>query len=286
MTALVTVLIPYTPLHKPLSVRAIESIKCQSVKCDWIAGESPKTPAVLRNHALEVASEFVVFLDADDWLEPDFVEQCLEVYQEGHYVYTGYYMGHQVVTPPACNPFAESNHLVTTLYPTEAFKYLGGFDEYLPGSEDMDFYLRSAQVGVCGLLCDKPLLHYTGNGQRSESYALSPFYIETQDLIWQRNGGKGVAMSCCGQPGQPANSDPGEKLEGDVLVESLWAGKRKEVGHVTGRVYRGGNRDKIWVARQDVEAMPSLFRPVPDVKKMSPTRAAVLKASGLLDDVE
>lgn len=284
MKPLATVVIPYTPAHKPLVSRAVESVKAQTVACTWVAGESQGTPAILRNHAMDFDTPFTVFLDADDWLEPTFIEDCLRVYREGKYVYTGWYMGYQVVTPAACNPFANGHHLVTTLYPTRLFQYIGGFNPDLPGGEDLDFYLRSARHGICGLLCDRPLMHYTGDGDRSAKYEGDVRYFDTQDSIWQRNGGKEAAMSCCGLPGTPAPSNPGEKQEGDVLSETLWAGMRKEVGHATGRVYRGGNRDKIWVSPADVAAMPSLFRPVPDVKRMSPERADVLRQAGLLED--
>lgn len=284
MTSLATVLIPYSPAHAPLVKRAIESVKTQTVACQWVAGESPRTPATLRNHALEVDTPFVVFLDADDWLEPDFIAECLKVYQEGKYVYTGWYMGYKVVTPDASAPFNDGHHLVTTLYPTEAFKYLGGFNTELPGGEDLEFYLASAFNGICGVLCDKPLLHYTGNGERSLAYENSPLYFDTQDAIWQRYGGKQVAMACCGNPNTPAPPNPGEKQDGDVWAEALWAGIRKEIGHATQRVYRSGNRNRLWVSPKDIERMPSLFRAVPDVKKMTPNRAAVLREAGLLGD--
>jgi hypothetical protein len=194
-------------------------------------------------------------------------------------------MGYKTVTPDASTPFADGHHLVTTLYPTEAFKALGGFDETLAGGEDLDFYLKSIQAGICGKLCPKPLVHYTANGNRSEAYFANPEYHTTQAAIWQRYGGKQVAMSgCCGQPGEQATIPAGTQLEGDVLAEALWAGIRTEIGHTSGRKYRGGNRSKIWVAPADIAAAPSLYRPVPDVKKMSPDRAAVLKAAGLLDE--
>lgn len=286
MTPVATVLIPVSAAHYATNVymRALESARNQTVECDVQWSISPETPAKLRNTGMDVSTPFVVFLDCDDWIEPTFIEQCLRAYEQGYYVYTGYHMGYKTVTPSDESPFADGHHLVTTLYPTEAFKYLNGFDETLPGGEDLDFYLRSIQAGVCGKLCPLPLVHYTANGNRSEAYFANPDYHNTQAAIWQRYGGKQVAMACCGLPGEQAQIPAGERVEGDLLSEALWAGIRTEIGHKTGRKYRGGNRSKIWVAPADIEAAPSLYRPVPNPKAMSPDRANVLKMAGLLDD--
>lgn len=280
MTAMATILIPIADYHLELSKRAIDSAKQQTVECKVIAARSAGTPAHVRNLADVCLTPFVVWLDADDWIEPDFVEECLKVYEEGGYVYTGYRMGNRHVTPPARDPFRNgSNHLVTTLYPTGAFRYVGGFDETLSGNEDLDFYLRSQSAGVCGVLCPKLLLHYTPDGRRSEAYHASSERDSIKQMIIERNGG---TMGCCGQPGVPAPVEMGQQMQGDVLVETMWAGLRTEPGTVTGRMYRGGNHSKIWMNPEDALAMPRLYRIVQDARNITPQRAQVLKDAGLI----
>jgi hypothetical protein len=282
MTPIATVIIPIGEYHRDIAQRAMDSAKRQTIQCLVLPVISANTPAHGRNMAEDVETPFVVWLDADDWLESNFVEECLNVYEQGKYVYTGYIMGHRHVTPPARNPFGDgSNHLVTTLYPTGAFRYVGGFDETLPGNEDLDFYLRSQSAGVCGVLCPKPLLHYTADGQRSEVYHRRADQNQIKRMIIERNGG--YDMGCCGMPGTPQAPDSGEQQPGDILAEALWMGIRKEPGHATGRVYRSGNHARLWVSPADAAAMPHLFRVVQDARSFTPDRAQVLKQSGLID---
>ena len=287
MAKVATILIPYSPEHKRLSFRAIESARNQSIPCDIIFDESPLTPAHVRNYPLNpyyaIKTPFVVWLDADDWLERDFVEQCLKTYKRGHYVYTGWYEGDFVRTPPACNPFANaSHHIVTTLYPTEVFKYLGGFDVNLPGYEDIDLYLRSARAGLCGILCNSPLVHYTGDGQRGKSFAENPDSERIRNAVVMRNGGERTMGGCCGAAGEPIAGNPGDKQEGDVLAQVLWSGMRTEVSWFnTARVYRGGNHEEIWVDPRDVQARPSLFRKVIDLSALTPSEES-LKEAGII----
>src|SRR3972149_10543017 len=51
-------------------------------------------------------------------------------------------------------------HAVTALYPVEAWKKVGGFDEKLPAWEDWDFQLKLANIGVCGTRLPYPIFTY------------------------------------------------------------------------------------------------------------------------------
>lgn len=282
---LVSIYIPYAPYHAGLVQRAIDSAVRQTIPCHVVSGLSENTPATLRNDAMFADTPFLIFLDGDDVLEPTFAEECLKAYRTGYYVYTSWYCDHVLRKPNLCvsaaSPFYRS-HLVTTLYPTAIFKALGGFDESLPGHEDVDFYLRSHRAGVCGLHVDKPLLHYTQLGQRSLSFKQRADKKAIMDSVFEKNGGQFTIMACCGQPGQPAQVNPGTEQPGDVLAQTLWSGMRSEVGMTTGRVYVGGNGSKIYVNPADIEQTPHLFRVVNDVSTMAPKRDIVLKESGLI----
>lgn len=280
MAPLVTVVIPIGTYHKHLAERAIDSAIWQTVDCAVIALDSFPTPAIVRN--TPVQTPFTIWLDADDWLAPTFAEECLSVYNPKRpYVYTSWYCDDVIRKPVYCKRDDYQSHLVTTLYPSAIFQALGGFDASLPAHEDVDFYLRSQAAGVCGVYLDKPLVHYSDNGQRSRDFRANPAKDRIMMDVLYRNGGEETLMGCCGEPGIQAKVNPGEPQEGDILATALWTGMHTEVGHVTGRLYSGGNGGQIWVSPADVQRMPHLFRPAQDLKKLAPDREQVLKEAGL-----
>lgn len=286
MTPVATIFIPFSEAHKSIVENAFRSAVNQTVKCDIVMEASPKTPALLRNRAQNAKTDFVVFLDADDTLEPNFIEECLRAYEQGKYVYTSWWCDNMLVKPNLCVDETRRgdyrSHLVTTLYPTIYFKMIGGFDESLDGHEDVDFYLRSAKRGVCGLHLDKALVHYSEHGQRSKLFTNDAVKMKnTMDYIYLKNGGQRTIMGCCGGAGIQAVQNPGDECEGCVKVVAMWAGMRSEVGLATGRVYRGGNRGVLNVHVDDIAQRPDLFQPVRDLTKISPDKKSVLKTAGL-----
>lgn len=282
-TSVVTIFIPFADYHASLVHRAIASAEQQTVACDVRYAPSPGSPARFRNQAMAAHTPFIVFLDADDLLAPRFVEDCLRVYEQGRYVYTSWYEGDYVRKPHECAWSANSHHIVTTLYPTALFKALGGFDETLPGHEDADFYMRCYANRVCGIYLDQPLVSRPdASGQRSNQFHERADYQTILEQVVNRNGGMATIMGCCGQAGTPAPGNPGAMQPGDVLAETTWAGMRSENGHVSGRMYIGGNGNLIYVDPRDIERTPHLFRPVKDLRKLAPEREKILKESGLV----
>lgn len=280
----VTVYIPYAEYHSLLVHRAIQSAERQTVACDVVSGLSVGTPAHFRNQALDAQTPFICFLDADDLLAPTFIEECLKAYQPARYVYTSWLCDDLLRKPNLCVDADKDyhSHLITTLYPAAIFKALGGFDETLPGHEDVDFYLRSARAGVCGLHLDQPLLHYTDHGWRSKLFNERADKKDIMDDVYLRNGGQTTIMACCGQPGTKAQTNPGQKLPGDVDAETLWAGMRTEVGLSSGRLYVGGNGVVLNVDPRDIEQTPHLFKTVVDLRQLAPKRDQVLSEAGLI----
>lgn len=280
MTPVATILIPYASYHKHLVDRAIDSAVWQTVDCDVVALESPNTPATVRN--MPVSTPFVVFLDADDFLLPSFVEECLRVYEQGRYIYTSWTEGDIERRPRECPFLNGSYHIVTTLYPANVLQAIGGFDTTLPGGEDVDFYLKSASHGICGIYLNKPLVaRPDDSGLRSKQYVELDVHDEILHQIVTKHGGVNNIMGCCGGTGSPAGNNPGAQMPGDVLVQTLWAGMHSENGHVSGRMYIGGNGNQIWVDPRDLAVMPTFFRQVQDLSKIAPDKATVLKQAGL-----
>lgn len=284
MNPVATIYIPYAPYHSEIRINAIHSAERQTVKCKVLSALSLGSPAHFRNAAKFADTPFCVWLDADDTLQPSFVEECLEAYQDGKYVYTSWMCGNVPVKPHMCAKYDEGFriHLVTTLYPTAVFKALGGFNTGLTALEDYDFYMQSMKAGVNGIYLDKPLLNYSEHGQRSSQF-MKRNDVEYQiKEIWKRNGGDETIMACCGQPGTQVQIVIGEAQPGDVMAETLWAGMHTEVGYVTQRVYRGGNGSQVPVAPADLEQMGHLFRKVQTLSDLAPKKEAVLKEAGLL----
>lgn len=290
---LVSIVIPIAPYHTDIAQNAMDSAYQQTIPCQVVYYRTSGTPAHVRNFPLSNNAfagdfgRFLVFLDADDTLEPTFVEDCLRAYETGKYVYTSWFEGDTLVHAPSCAPAPDKHHLVTTLYPTEVFRALGGFDESLPGYEDMDFYLKSMAHGICGKLLDKPLLHYTEHGRRSIEFDRNPDAMAIRKLVYERNGGDATVAGCCGGEGQPAVLNPGDQQPGDVLAVIMWNGNSNETSHFNNtRRYKGAGGQRIWVYPYDLENMRMLngvpmFRKVIDAKTLAPERDEVLKLAGL-----
>lgn len=287
MTAVATIIIPYAPYHLPVVQRAVQSAQSQTIECDVLAGPSKDTPAHWRNIGMEVDTPFVVFLDADDMLNSRFVEDCLTAYQEGQYVYTNWTEGGREYSPRDCAWSPQSHHIVTTLYPTAIFRALGGFDPDLIGHEDADFYMRSYSRGVCGVHVKKALVERPEmSGLRSRSFHDDERYNSIIADVVNRNGGLTKIMACCGN-NQPIPDNPAAGQPGDVLAESLWLGMQSVYSPSTGRIYIGGNGNKLMVHPEDITALKTIhgkpmLREVVDLTRLAPKREEVLKDSGLL----
>ena len=132
------------------------------------------SPSAARNAgARAVDTDLVVFLDADDRIEPTFVERCLEKMPEDwsdHFVYTHFRRFGSVEAVDEAPPYdraglARENYIgPTTLLPRERVARIG-YDETLrTGLEDWDLYLTFAEHGIEGVLVEEPLFMYRIHG--------------------------------------------------------------------------------------------------------------------------
>ncbi len=291
--AQITVCTPVGPGHELLLPRAQASVQAQTVTCRHLVIHDLDSlgAGVMRNRLLaEVKTAFVVFLDADDWLEPEFAEHCLRAWQVGKYVYTDWYEetsrgtltreapclrvkgdsptgagqnGDGVISVAGQHPWCGgSYHTVTTLLPADMARAVGGFDETLPALEDTDFYLKLCASRRCGIRVAEPLFHYGREGVRSR-----PFHDENKrrpilQTIAERYKGQ---MGCCGDDVQQVKVPPaGERQPGDILAQAIWLGHQRKVGRVTGRLYpRIGRPAVAWVDPRDVKVSPDWWLPAP-----------------------
>ena len=114
----VTVITPIAPHHQETFVRCADSVRRQTVPVKHLhmVDKDKKGPGVIRNELLkQVTTKYVVFLDADDYLEPAFVERCLEHNDPEHYVYTNWMEGETEKSTAPTAFWNSARHLVTCL---------------------------------------------------------------------------------------------------------------------------------------------------------------------------
>lgn len=263
----VSVLIPVGPKHVSFLERARVSAEKQTIPVNILTYQDVdgRGSGYARNRLLEMCfSRFLVFLDADDRLEPTFVEDCLAAFDDTHYVYTDWFVDDKVVQAAEecwCFESGWQVHVVTSLLPVAYAKAVGGFDESLPGMEDTEFYMRLAAANRCGKRLAKPLVHYQPGGERSNAFRARADYLDIKATIGRKFEGK--YMSCCGQNTTLSTVPQGEQLPGDIQAEALWVGVRTEHGRATGRIYpRMATPERAWVDPRDVAASPNLWRAI------------------------
>lgn len=269
---LVTFVIPVAPHHADLSQRAIMSALRQTIRSEVVTAVDEESigAGAMRNLLTQrVDTPFVVFLDADDEVNPYFVQRAIQYYRRGKYVYTDWLddEGRQHESPNCSRGgiFLEGQyHTITTLLPTALFRMVGGFDETLAGMEDVDLYLKLQAAGVCGERCPAPLMVYhRRNGKRARGIRETGQYDGIVSLLQQRYQGK-MRMCNCGEGTQVTQPPANEQQPGDILVEALYA-PASMVGPVSRRTYpRTGNRRRLWIDPRDMLARPDWWQSIPE----------------------
>lgn len=165
--------------------------------------------AVARNAGIEVAWQagcrYVSCLDADDWLEKNFLSVCVKALEGDPSLgiaYTGLYYhkpdgSHGISTWPQAWDFdaqlLRRNQVPTCcVFRTDMWRRLGGYRQrYAPlgaGSEDAEFWLRSGAYGFkAAKVSEKGLFHYSW---QSGGVSGNPNYREVDWLAWHPWAGK------------------------------------------------------------------------------------------------
>lgn len=290
MEAAASIIIPIAPHHIGSAASALQSAYGQTVQCEVlpILDSERRGPGWARNVGLAKATApFVVFLDADDRLDPTFVERCIPLARSrGRYVYTDWTddAGKSYAAPDCAVWGVDSWHLVTTLLPTAWARAVGGFDETFSGGEDGEFYAHLLTSGYCGKRIAMPLVVYCRDGQRSAAFRHSAEYDSTMQLINNRYGGKPVG--CCGDAPDPL-AGQGNINQGMVLVRPKWGGRRREVGAVTGTLYPPSDRtETLIIDARDAQVQPRLWEiiatanaPIDDISDLSTWMAGAMASN-------
>lgn len=267
-----TFITPVSPDHQAYLPSCIASVKSQTIPCQHLImlDEERQGPGAIRNRLLSrVTTPYVAFLDADDWVEPDYAQHMLEAVGRASYAYCDWYLDDRVTEAPArawCNG---TFHLVTSVVPRELAVVVGGFDEGLAAMEDTDFFLKLITREWCGVRVPRALVHYRAHGGRGDAAHQSGIVQSIRAEFTQRYGGR--PLGCCGNPIEVDDQPIGTQQPGDVMAMALWGGNRPEHGRATGRRYpRMSYPHTTWVDPRDVKASPQLWKLVAPDEVASP----------------
>jgi GT2 family glycosyltransferase len=148
--------------------------------------------AAARNHGVgEASSEYVICLDADDWLDPRYVEFCLQRMKERRdlgVVYTGLDVSYPTGSvlrsgwpPPFSWETQTTNHVPpnncvpsAAMFRRSMWERSGGYlQQYAPG-EDAEFWTKGLALGFdAQMVDDMPLFHYrvhSKSASRTKTY--------------------------------------------------------------------------------------------------------------------
>lgn len=290
--SLVTVVIPVSPKHRATGIYkdAIESVQKQRIPTAHVVifDDQARGAAWARNRGMEqVDTPFVVFLDADDWIEAGFIERTLSSYRPAHYVSTQWVAHTAQGRQPRFTPVGQTivngplPHHPTTLLPTVAFHQVGGFDETLETLEDEDFYKRLCLAGWRHIQHPDYLLHYrSAHGDsliNPHAYDLDDIAqtAKKMELLFEQRYGEAMRRCNCVRPSIPLGGDEAHQPD-DVLAEVRYSHSVRS-GPVSRRRYaRAGRGDLLWVDPRDIAARPDWWAAsLPHPEQVSPSTEQV-----------
>lgn len=194
--------------------------KAPSIKDLALIRQKNKGLSAARNKGIQYAienlkSQYLVMLDADDKVHPDFVEECLKLIQPKHYIYTdveffGSGSGQLILDDFNCKELAARHlHACTFLAEADLWRDIAlrrgfAYDENMQkGYEDWEFAAASVESGYCGKRLPKSLFYYRQHAEGSMRVAATKINNElaryiTSKHTWMR-GGSIMPCSSCGQ---------------------------------------------------------------------------------------
>lgn len=153
--------------------------------------------AAARNLGIRLTSSpYIVLLDADDRIEPTYLERASRILDEkpGLDFVTcsvqAFEGASYTWTPPLTlmDTIARGGPHISTMFRRRVWESVGGFDESLSGYEDMDFWISALENGSHGELIEEPLLHYRIRSRSRYHTVILPFnYNPVMETIYQKH---------------------------------------------------------------------------------------------------
>lgn len=150
-------------------------------------------PAAARNTGFSVSrGDFLVFLDADDILHPDYVANCQRVYENDpdlNIVYCDAEYFENRTGPWKLKPFSESTILLYNSIPVFAmirscvFRQIGKYDTELKCSEDWELWIRLLQQFEGVYKIPKVLYYYRKRNEKNSITDYDKIYNFRHDAL-------------------------------------------------------------------------------------------------------
>lgn len=120
----------------------------------------------------EAVGEWILTLDADDKIAPDFIEKCLKYKDEYDIIGTGQEEfgdsnnKHIFKTNPTHEDFLQNNQInCCSLFRKEIWENIKGYDEHMKlGYEDWDFWIKATHAGYKVVTVPEYLFFYRKHG--------------------------------------------------------------------------------------------------------------------------
>lgn len=151
----------------------------------------------------EARGKYVLPLDCDDWIEPDYLQKTVTALEHSNQVdfaftYIAIFGEENGVLIKRFNLFEQLffNQLpYCMLIPRSAWERVGGYDESMrSGYEDWDFNIRLALAGYRGIEVSEPLFHY----RVSKTGMLGSLSRRRHAQLWRAIRAKHPEIYCVG----------------------------------------------------------------------------------------
>jgi len=267
---LVSVIIPVGPGHEQEVLNALDSVEAQNYRkweciavwdspdrgeslermktafpfVKWIETDKPKSGAGKARNlgATQARAPFLLFVDADDWLDPYALDKMLRAYSDagGFVAVYSDYIGLAVIEEELAQKLEDARRLIdwdeethlaiisyraadydwhqavkqpeprqpyiwcniTTLVPRSWHEEIGGFDEKMESWEDWDYWIRMARAGKNFHRIPEPLLYYQFYSGDRRELGLQNYQFLVKYLREKYPGSEVMACKGCGNPPQ------------------------------------------------------------------------------------
>ena len=149
------------------------------------------------NEAIAQATgELIMYLDSDDWLEPSYIEEAVNVLRQNpwaSFVYPGLSTFGLVEEQWQAIPFDPHREIMSNfvpycaLYRRTMYDDIGGYVEDIKGAEDFNFWVSAVRLGHMGVPLPRQLMHYNRRSEGIFETEVRPNLEKKHRQIYLRN---------------------------------------------------------------------------------------------------